>query len=61
MHDWTIIANPWPGIRIVECAECGSKARRIGRPDTASVVDMNGRAVASCQRMGHLALAVVAA
>ena len=61
MHDWTIIANPWPGIRIVECAECGSKARRIGRPDTASVVDMHGRPVTPCQRVRPLALAAVVA
>ena len=53
MHDWTIIACPWPGIRIALCGECGLKARRIGRQDVASIVDTNGRPVTACQRFGQ--------
>ena len=52
MHDWTIIASPWPGIRIVCCAECGSKGLRIGRYDIGSIVDTHGQPVLACQGIG---------
>jgi hypothetical protein len=51
MHDWKIIASPWPGVRIVRCTECGWEARRVGRQDIPSFVAANGRPMAACPRV----------
>ena len=61
MHDWTIVASPWPGIRIVRCSECGSSALRIGQPDVAKVVDSHGRPVTGCRRVREITLVASAA
>lgn len=51
MHDWKIVSAPWPGIRIVRCAECGWEARRIGRQDSPLAFTRTGRLIAPCPRV----------